>query len=214
MCLTGPEAVCGPTQCGPLRVTGTALVSNVSCVKRAYALRAELLRWELVGIPIIFCCGSALHFAFEWCGRLPIVAPFAAVNESVWEHLKLAFWPAVLYAVVEYAAFGKDVAGFGVAKSVGILAMPLCVVLLFYGYKALLGHHVLWLDILIFLVAVSVGQASSCLLLAAERRHAGLEWVGLAALFLLGLCFAAFSFRPPRLPIFQDSVTGKYGLQQ
>jgi hypothetical protein len=177
-------------------------------------LRAGWLRWELVGIPIIFFSGSALHFAFEWCGRLPIVAPFAGVNESVWEHLKLAFWPAVVYAVVEYVAFGKVVAGFGLAKSVGILVMPVCIVLLFYGYKALLGHHILWLDILIFLVAVSMGQMSSYLLLAAGHGHAGVGRVGLAGLVLLGLCFAAFSFRPPRLAIFRDSVTGKYGLQQ
>jgi len=177
-------------------------------------LRAEWLRWELVGVPVIFLSGSALHFAFEWCGRSPLIAPFAAVNESVWEHLKLAFWPAVVYAIIEYVAFGKHVAGFGLAKSVGILAMPLCIVLLFYGYKALLGHHVLWLDILIFLVAVAVGQVSSYVLIAAGHEHAGLGWVGLAAVVLPGLCFAGFSFRPPRLPIFRDSVTDKYGLQQ
>jgi len=46
-------------------------------------LRAECLRWELVGVPLIFFSGSALHFAFEWCGPAPITAPFAAVNESV-----------------------------------------------------------------------------------------------------------------------------------
>jgi hypothetical protein len=177
-------------------------------------LRAELLRWELIGIPVIFFSGSALHFAFEWCGGSPLLAPFAPINESVWEHLKLAFWPAVVYASIEYVAFGKHVAGFGLAKSVGILAMPLCIVLLFYGYKSLLGHHVLWLDILIFLVAVAVGQVSGFLLLAAEHGPAGPGRVALAALVLLGLCFAAFSFWPPRLPIFRDSVTGRYGLQQ
>ena len=98
------------------------------------------------------------------------------------------------------------------AKSVGILAMPLCVVLLFYGCKALLGHHVLWLDILIFFVAVSVGQVISYLLLATGHRHAGLGLVGLSGLVLLGLCFAAFSFKPLQLRIFRDSVTGEYGI--
>ena len=172
------------------------------------------LWWEMAGIPLVFLAGSAMHFAFEWCGRRPIIAPFVAVNESVWEHLKLAFWPALLYAAAEYLAFGRRVDGFVAAKSIGILVMPVCIVLLFYGYKALLGHHILWLDILVFLVAVSVGQVSSYLVLAANHRIAGLDWVGLAALAMLGLCFAAFSFRPPRLPIFRDSVTGKYGLQQ
>lgn len=104
-------------------------------------MRPPVLRWELLGIPLIFFCGCALHFAFEWSGRLPVVASFAAVNESVWEHLKLAFWPSVAYAVLEYIAFGESEANFVIAKSTGILIMPLCIMVLFYGYTALLGHH-------------------------------------------------------------------------
>lgn len=176
-------------------------------------LRAELLRWEMVGILLIFFSGSALHFALEWCGGAAIVAPFAAVNESVWEHLKLAFWPAVVYAIVEYVAFGRNAAGFVTAKSIGILVTPLCIVLLSCGYKALPGHHVLWLDILIFLVAVSMGQASSYLSMAAGQQLAPLGWIALLTVVLLGLCFAVFTFRAPRLPIFRDSVSGRYGLQ-
>ena len=177
-------------------------------------MKAQWLRWELVGIPLIFFAGSALHFAFDWCGRRPIVAPFAAVNESVWEHLKLAFWPAVVYAVFEYVAFGKDAAGFIPSKSVGVLLMPICIVILFYGYKALLGHHVLWLDILIFFIAVCVGQVSSYLLLAAGRQHGRPGWFSLLAVALLGASFVVFTFWPPRLPIFRDSVSGRYGLRR
>ena len=36
--------------------------------------------------------GTALHFAYDWC-LSPLVGLFAPVNESVWEHLKLLFWP-------------------------------------------------------------------------------------------------------------------------
>ena len=177
-------------------------------------VKAEWLRWELVGIPLIFLAGSALHFVFGWCGRAQIVAPFAAVNESVWEHLKLAFWPSVVYAVIEYVAFGRRIVGFGSAKAAGILVMPMCIVLLFYGYKALLGHHVLWLDILIFLVAVSAGQVSSCILLSVGYGPLKLGWVALLMSVLLGIAFVVFTFRPLRLPIFRDSVTGRYGLQR
>ena len=176
-------------------------------------MRAESLVWELLGIPLIFSSGSALHFAFGWCGRTPLVAPFAAVNESVWEHLKLAFWPSVAYAAVEYMAFGKDTASFATAKSTGILLMPICIVLLFYSYKALVGHHVLWLDILIFLVAVSAGQTISCLLMAAGPADTSRGWVGVLAVALLGVSLAFLTFSPPRLPLFRDSVTGRYGLQ-
>ncbi|MEA3345201.1 MAG: DUF6512 family protein [Chloroflexota bacterium] len=176
------------------------------------AMRSGWLRWELLGIPLIFLAGSTLHFVFAWCGRAPFVAPFAAVNESTREHLKLAFWPSVIYAAVEYIAFGRKTPSFAVAKSVGILIMPLCVVVLFYGYKVLLGHHLVWLDILIFLVAVSAGQMAAYLLMSTGRRHERWVWIGLLAVALLGVCFALFTFRPPHLPVFRDSVTGKYGI--
>jgi hypothetical protein len=168
--------------------------------------------WELTGIPLVFLAGSALHFAFEWCGRSLVVAPFVSVNESVWEHLKLAFWPALAYAAAEYLAFGCRVDGFVAAKSIGILVMPTCIVGLFYGYKAVLGHHLLWLDILIFLVAVSAGQVISCLLLAARNPQGQVGRFGVGAVALLGLCFMVFTFWPPRLPIFRDSTSGRYGL--
>ena len=92
--------------------------------------------------------------------------------------------------------------------------MPLCIVVLSYGYKTLLGRHVFWLDILIFLVAVSVGQVSSYLILAAGDQHSQLGWLGLLAAALLGASFAVFTFSPPHMPVFRDSVTGRYGLQE
>ena len=177
-------------------------------------MQPSVLQWELIGIPLVFFCGSALHFAYEWSGRLSAVAPFVPVNESIWEHLKLAYWPSVVYAALEYLAFGRGTEGFVAAKSAGILIMPLCIVVLFYGYTALLGRHILWLDILTFLVAVSVGQVTSYVLLAGGAQDERLGWIGMLAVALLGGCFAVFSFKPPRLAAFQDPVTGGYGLQR
>jgi hypothetical protein len=75
-------------------------------------VKKSILRWELGGIAFIVVVGSALHFVFEWSGRAIPVAPIAAVNESVWEHLKLGFWPALVYAALEYSRFGKSANNF------------------------------------------------------------------------------------------------------
>jgi len=106
----------------------------------------SILRWELEGIVFIVVLRSVLHFAFEWSGRWIPIAPIAAVNESVWEHLKLGFWPALVYAALEYSRFGKSVKNFFFAKTLGIYLIPIIIVVLYYSYTAILGHWALHLS--------------------------------------------------------------------
>ena len=47
--------------------------------------------YELAGIVFTVIIGTMLHFTFELSGNQPVVGVFSAVNESVWEHLKLGF---------------------------------------------------------------------------------------------------------------------------
>jgi hypothetical protein len=44
--------------------------------------------------------GSVLHFLFDWTKHKRFVAFFSAVNESYWEHIKIAIWPVLLLQVV------------------------------------------------------------------------------------------------------------------
>lgn len=169
--------------------------------------------WEVAGIPLIFFTGSLLHFAYGWLGSQPVVGIFAAVNESVWEHLKLAFWPSVLYGIVEYAFLRKRSNNFGIGKAAGIWSMPILIVVLFYTYTAVLGHHVLLVDILVFFVAVALGQLASYLLLTARDAGRRLNLAGLLMLLLLAGAFYLFTFAPPQLPLFRDAVTGRYGIE-
>ncbi len=57
----------------------------------AVASNKTVFIYELIGVVFIIFLGSALHFTFALSGNQPIVGAFSAVNESVWEHLKLAF---------------------------------------------------------------------------------------------------------------------------
>jgi len=175
-------------------------------------MKKSILRWELGGIFFIIVIGSLLHFAFEWSGRAIPIAPIAAVNESVWEHLKLAFWPALVYAALEYRRFGKSANNFFFAKTLGIYLMPITIVVLFYSYESILGHGLLIADIAIFVVAVIVGQLVSYKLLTASPLPERLNRLAPIALAVLGILFVVFTFYPPQVPLFRDSVTGAYGI--
>ena len=86
--------------------------------------KEKILTWEIIGAVIISLLGSFLHFFFALLGEWPPVALIAAVNESVWEHLKLAFWPALIFALIEWPFFRGKTKNFWAAKSIGIFTMP------------------------------------------------------------------------------------------
>jgi len=171
-------------------------------------MRKSILRWELVGIGVIIVLGSLLHFAFDWSGRWPPVGSIAAVNESVWEHLKLGFWPALAYAIAEYKYLKRVANNFPFAKTAGIYLIPITIVVLYYSYTAILGRGRLVVDILILVVAVITGQLVSYELLVIAPLAERLNRLSPIALVLLGLSFILFAFHAPLLPIFRDSVTG------
>jgi hypothetical protein len=175
-------------------------------------VKKSILRWELGGIAFIVVLGSLLHFAFEWSGGAIPVASIAAVNESVWEHLKLGFWPALVYAALEYSRFGKSANNFHFAKTIGIYLIPITIVVLFYAYTAILGHDLLIADIAIFVVAVVVGQLVSYRLLTASPLPARLNRFAPIALAVLGILFVLFTFYPPQVPLFRDPISGGYGI--
>jgi hypothetical protein len=176
--------------------------------------RKTVLFYELIGMVFIIILGSVLHFTFEWSGSQPVVGVFSAVNESVWEHLKLAFWPASLFMLVEYALLKKAANNFALAKTIGVYLMVIIIPIVFYSYTAITGKSIFAIDISTFIVAVIIGQLASYKLLTCKELSENLNRVSLIALVLLGLAFVLFTFYPPQLTIFRDPNTGKYGIPQ
>ena len=132
-------------------------------------MKNRVLKWELSGIIFVFLAGALLHFIFDWSGESKVVGLFAPVNESVWEHFKLGFWPMCLFAAVEYQFLRKEVNNFLVAKAAANYIIPVVIGAVFYGYIAITGEEILIVDILIFLVAIIIGQIASYKILTSTR---------------------------------------------
>lgn len=169
----------------------------------------------IIGILFTSITGCLSHFLYDWTGSSIAAALISPVNESTWEHLKLLFFPYLLYAVFEcfYLKRRSDAspASYLTAKTAGILSGLVTIPVVFYLYTSILGTHALWLDILTFELGVIVSFAVDFLLLKKQ-------WVFPTAfciliLLLLITAFILFTFYPPTLDFFLDPVTGKYGLK-
>jgi hypothetical protein len=174
-------------------------------------MKKVALEWELAGIIFIIVLGTVLHFAFEWAGEWRPIAISAAVNESVWEHLKLGFWSALFFSFIEYPFVRTRANNIFVAKAVGILVIPISIVVLFYAYTAF-TEDILVADILVFVVAVVLGQMASYKILSSRQLPAGFDRCAIAVLVCLILVFVLPTFFPPHLPLFRDPISGMYGI--
>lgn len=175
-------------------------------------MNRKIFAYELVGIVFIIILGSLLHFTFEFSGNNPVVGVFSAVNESVWEHLKLAFWPTLLFTLIEFIPLKREAKNFFLAKTVGVYAMMALIPTIFYSYTSFVGESILAIDISSFMVAVIIGQLISYKLLTYRKLSPLSNWVALLFLIALAAVFIVFTFTPPQASPFQDPITGGYGI--
>lgn len=173
---------------------------------------SRILKFELLGMVFISLLGSFLHFTFQLSHKFWLVGLFSAVNESTGEHLKLAVVPAILWVILERKVFKLKVNNFLFAKAIGIWLMPILIVVFFYGYKAVLGHHNLVLDIGIFILAVIIGQTVSHKIMTLPEFSQKFSAISFASIVVLFLAFAIFTFYQPHIFLFQDPISGGYGI--
>ncbi|MBQ3483128.1 MAG: hypothetical protein IJA78_03020 [Clostridia bacterium] len=174
-------------------------------------MKRSIELWQLMGFAVTSLGGTILHFLYDWLGGALWIAPFSGVNESTWEHMKLLFWPMLIYAVVQSVHF-RDRADFWCIKLKGILLGISLIPILFYTYNGVIGRSPDWINIAIFFIAAAITYICETRLFRKEATSCKSPKRAIAVLCLIALAFAVFTFQTPKLGLFQDPLTGTYGL--
>lgn len=172
-----------------------------------------VLIWESSGVFVLIIVGSLLHFVYDWSNQIPIIGVISPVNESVWEHLKLGFWSLALFSLIEYWFVKVEINNFLLAKGLGILALQASILFVFYTYNAFLAGPILVIDISSYVLGCVLCQVVSYVILTRTCNTKMLNLIGLAIILIHIALLIIFTFKPPRLPIFQDSHSLTYGIQ-
>ena len=163
-------------------------------------------KWEIAGLLLTLAAGTLLHFTYGWSGENPAAAPFSAVNESTWEHMKLLAVPWLAWSLAEAAATGGTAL---FPRALGLLAGLAAIPTAFYTLGGVFGrtHHLVnvLLFVLAAILAFFVGRRAR-----ESGRYRSRIWrvSGMALLLIAGALFFHWTFDPPDLPLFTDSVTG------
>jgi len=172
--------------------------------------------WEIAGFIFVGITGTLLHFVFQWSGSSQLAAAVSPVNESVWEHLKMTYFPLIIFSALEYIFIKNHTENFFRAKAAAVYIMPAVIMLIHYSVKALYGKSLLPADIASFYIAVGAGYYVSyrILLSAGKSSSSGMLFLYPAVIILPAFLFAVFTFIPPELPLFYDSFHGRYGIAE
>lgn len=180
----------------------------------------KLLLWELSCVFWICFAGSSLHFAFELSDYWTPLALIAAVNESVWEHLKIYFWPGLLFTLVQYTYTREYANNYWLGKVVALATTPVLITAMYHAYMAWVtaagAQTSVGTILLIMLLGVLAGQLCSWRILCSEP----VQWVtpryvavGYGSLLL---AFSLFTFFPPKVFLFENYLcyqyTNEYGI--
>lgn len=166
-------------------------------------MRKEM-KLSIWGFLFVGLLGTLFHFVYDWLGQWPIVGLFFPVNESIWEHMKLLFFPVVLWWLIDGAmrkSKNRVFASRMWALNLALLFIPVA----YYTYSGIIGQRYSWVDIGIFFIADALYFWLTKRFLSKERdEDEGENILAVIAFFLWMFAFFVFTFLTPDLGLFRN----------
>ena len=162
------------------------------------------LKNYILAFLIIGALGTLGHFVYNWSGENTILGYFTPVNESTWEHLKLLFFPTLIFSVFEYFLMKEKPQNYPFAVSISLLIGLISIVTIFYTYSGVLGFKIDWFNIAIYYIALLIMLITKAILLSLKLEVGILNCIALIWIFVMALTFIFFTYNPLDLGIFKE----------
>lgn len=163
-------------------------------------------------IIIISLIGTISHFLYDITNHNKIVGLFVSVNESVWEHIKIALTPSILYSLYDGFIYGSN-SNYFFAKLVSLLLIIIIIPLIFYTYRLFSKKTILLLDILLFYISIIISRFSFYYILNLSPSTFISQYISCVLLFILFGCYLLLTLLPLELELFKDPNNNKYGFK-
>lgn len=166
----------------------------------------------IFSLPILYVLGGISHFVYEWTGNNVIIGLLFPVNESIYEHTKLAIVPLLIFYI-----FGlrnkPNVSKWIFSFLISLLTTIILIPMLYYFYTGSFGFESLIIDILIYFISITCGQL---LALHIYNRTSKYPRIQLTTILLITyfVINVIFTLDPPHLPMFIDPVNNTYGINK
>lgn len=167
---------------------------------------------ELVGVIAVYLTAVFLHFAFDLTNGSVLSIVFGAINESVWEHVKIFAAGFVFWALLELMWVRPPFCKYVVAKTISLYFLSISIIVFFYTYNLFTKSPIFILDIISSFVFVILSQYISYRLTTSDLKIEYYFSVAVMLLLMFFTMFFSFTIFPPKLDLFKDPLTNTYGI--
>lgn len=158
---------------------------------------------NIIAFIVISVLGTLSHFVYEWSGDNSFLGLFFPVNESVWEHLKLLFFPTLIYSLAEYLLTKEKPKNYLSALAISIFCGIFTIIAIYYIANGIIGYDVEFINIASYYVGVIVMLCKKNKILSNGKYYSKMaNLIFGIILALTALLFMVWSYNPPSIGIF------------
>lgn len=168
------------------------------------------MSFMFISFIIISIVGTLSHFLYDITNHNKIVGLFTAVNESTWEHIKIALTPTIIWSLVDGYIYGLN-PNYFLAKLVSLLVIIVLMPFLYYGFKYLFKRDIALINILIFYIVIIASQFSFYYFLNINPINFYIQYISCIGTYIVFACYMVFTLMPIKNFLFKDPITSKYG---
>ncbi|MBQ6282864.1 MAG: hypothetical protein IJK66_04980 [Bacilli bacterium] len=165
-----------------------------------------------VSIIVISIIGTLSHFLYDITSHNKIIGLFTAVNESTWEHIKIALTPTLLWSLVDGYIYGMN-SNYFLAKFVSLIIIILLMPIIYYGYQFILKKEIVIFNIMSFYIVIICSQLAFNYLIRINSIEFIYNYLSCIGIFLVFGGYMIHTLLPAKNFIFKDPITDKYGFK-
>jgi len=163
-------------------------------------------------IIIISIVGTLAHFLYDISNHNKIIGLFTAVNESTWEHIKIAITPTLLWGLYDGYMYGSN-SNYFIAKLCSLLVITFVIPLIFYSQKIFFKKDFALINILSFYVAIILGQLTFYKIIDLTEFDYIYNYLSCIGLFIFFGAYLLLTLLPLEIFLFKDPISKKYGFK-
>ena len=156
-----------------------------------------------LGVILTVVLGAINHFVYQWTGNNAFVGIFAATNESLWEHIKLALFPMFLIFLTGGFLFSKKVNNYYLAVFCALSVTALFIVFAFLGYTMFTRKSIFPFDLSIFVLGIIFGYLTAYRIFF-MRKLKWLNYIAVIGVLFIVAVFLTCTYHAPEFFLFEE----------